>query len=235
MSAVSSIYMVSPINAILEGLYQTPCTLAELATHGDFGLGTFNDLDGELIRVDGETYQLDVDGVARRPDPLLGTPFAAVCHFEPYSTEPIRGMDQPEAFQSYLDQSVLSRNMMFAIRVDGHFGRVRTRSVPRTANHTPLVEATALQKVIDFTDVEGTLVGFYTPTFMPSVNVPGYHFHFITADRSRGGHLLECTVREAQCALQICTQMILNLPVTGDFLTTEFTRNARADIEKAER
>jgi acetolactate decarboxylase len=83
-NAPGHIFLVSPINAILEGLYETPITLTELASHGDFGIGTFNDLDGELLMVDGEIYRLDADGIAHRPAPEVCTPFAGVCHFKPY-------------------------------------------------------------------------------------------------------------------------------------------------------
>lgn len=230
-----NIFLVSPINAILEGLYETPITLAELSRHGDFGIGTFNDLDGELLMVDGAIYRLDADGWAHRPAPEVCTPFAGVCHFNPYSVESVSGIADMHGFEAFLDRSLLSRNMMFAIRAEGRFARVRTRSVPLTANHTPLVEATALQRLLDLEDVEGTIVGFYTPDFMPSVNVPGYHFHFITADRSRGGHVLSCEIIKADVSFQICTRMTLNLPFTADYLGVEFTRDARGDIETAER
>jgi acetolactate decarboxylase len=232
---VGRLYVVSPINAILEGLYETSTTLAQLAGHGDFGIGTFNDLDGELLRVDGVTYRLDAAGDASVPDAATGTPFAVVCTFAPYATETVGHLPDHAAFEHHLDRSLLSPNMMFAIRMDGHFKRVRTRSVPRTANHTALVDATRVQTLVDMADVDGTLVGFYTPPFMPSVNVPGYHFHFITADRRRGGHLIDCEIGSATVAYQICAEMLLNLPVTIDYLSVEFRRDARADIEQAER
>ncbi len=227
------IFMVSPINALLEGLYETPLTLFELAKHGDFGIGTFNDLDGEMLRVDGVTYQLDLDGQAHQPPLHTGTPFAAVCKFKPYASEPLAALSGHVALEAHLDQCLLSRNMMFAIRVDARFSWVRTRSVPKTHNYTPLVEATALQKVTDFKNISGTMVGFYTPAFMPSINVPGYHFHFISQDRLHGGHLFDFELIEGQVSLQLCSQLVLNLPMTTDYLGAEFLRDARADIEKA--
>ena len=125
--------------------------------------------------------------------------------------------------------------MMYAIRIDGEFSHVRTRSVHRTNNYTPLVEATASQVISEFDDVAGTLLGFYTPDFIPSVNVPGYHFHFITADRTRGGHLLECDLTKGSMAMQFYTRMDLNLPMTLDYLSADFNRDAAEDLEKAER
>ncbi len=226
--------MVSPINGIIEGLYEVPMTLEELSTHGDFGIGTFNDLDGELIRLDGQTFRLDVDGVAHIPAGEVCTPFATVTDFAPYSQEPIGLQQDKSALQAFLDKSLPSKNMLFAIRIDGHFQQMRTRSVPLSANHTPLVEATALEKVVNLGDVRGSLIGFYTPAFMPSINVPGYHFHFITDDRSRGGHLIDFTIVAAQMSIQLCHRMLVNLPMTLDYLGADFVRDARSDLLKAE-
>jgi acetolactate decarboxylase len=231
----NTVFMVSPINAILEGLYQTNTTMADLKRQGDFGLGTFNDLDGELILLDGVAYQLNADGIASIAPDTVRTPFATACRFTPFSVEPITKPLAFNEFETFLNDCLPSLNMLYAIRVDGEFQSVRSRSVPRTRNYTPLVDATAHQKESHFAQVEGTLVGFYTPSFMPSVNVPGYHFHFITGDRTRGGHLLACNVSRGQLSIQVCSRLSLNLPVTLDYLTAEFSRDPRKDIEKAER
>lgn len=230
-----AVYMSSPINALLEGFYETNLTIGMLKEKGDFGIGTFNDLDGELLLVDGEVFQLDVNAIAHRVRDDVKTPFASACFFRPFSTEEVESeLDYP-AFSRFLDQCLPSPNMLYAIRVEGFFRRVRTRSVPRTANYTPLVEATAEQKEACFEQVEGTLVGFYTPGFIPSVNVPGYHFHFIDAARSQGGHLLECHLLRGKIQLQSYSRLDLNIPMTMDYLCAEFERDARKDIEQAER
>ncbi len=227
--------MVSPINAILEGLYETPLTISELKQFGDFGIGTFNDLNGELILLDGIAYQFDVDGVVHKVKDDEKTPFAAACFFQPFSVEEIQSQLDYSALNSFLDRCLPSPNMLYAIRIDGSFSQIRTRSVPKTKNYTPLVEATAFQKEMRLKDVEGSLVGFYTPEFMPSVNVPGFHFHFITSDRRLGGHLLECDLTSGNLSIQICNRLVLNLPMTLDYLSVDFHRDARKDLEKAER
>ena len=230
----SSIFMSSPINAILEGFYETNLTMAELKKKGDFGIGTFNDLDGELILIDGSVYQMDISGNVCMVDDDVKTPFATACFFKPSSHEVIRNRLDHEAFNRFLDVCLPSRNMMHAIRVNGFFSRMRTRSVPRTANYTPLVEATALQKESEFENVRGTLVGFFTPDFVPSINVPGYHFHFITENRKHGGHLLECDIDDGLLEIQFYSRLDLNFPITIDYLCADFDRDARKDIEKAE-
>lgn len=233
--AHSEIFMVSPINAILEGLYETSLTISELKQHGDFGIGTFNDLNGELVLLDGIAYQFDVYGIAHKVKDEEKTPFAASCFFKPFSAEEILPQLNYSSFISFLDRCLPSPNMLYAIRINGNFSRVRTRSVAKTKNYTPLVEATAFQKELILERVEGTLVGFYTPKFMPSVNVPGYHFHFITNDCSRGGHMLECELNSGRLSMQICNRLVLNLPMTLDYLSVDFNRDARSDLEKAER
>jgi len=227
--------MPSPINAVLEGLYEANTTMAELKRHGDFGIGTFNDLDGEMIIVDGQIFQMDIEGCAHSVDNDEKTPFAAVCKFKAISTDLIDKPIDADKFNDLLDKCLPSRNMMYAIRIEGLFSKVRTRAVQKTANYTPLVEATSAQKESVFENVEGTLVGFYTPDFIPSVNVPGYHFHFITADRDKGGHVLECGLNKGTIAIQFYTRLDLNLPVTLDYLSADFNRNAAEDLEKAER
>ncbi len=231
----NTIFMVSPINAIIEGLYETSLSLGELKQHGDFGIGTFNDLNGELVLVDGVVHQLDINGDAQKVSDQEKTPFAAACFFEPFSVEDIQTPLDYREFNAFLDRCLPSPNMLYAIKIEGLFSHVRTRSVPKTDNHTPLVEATAHQKESIFDDVRGTLIGFYTPGFIPSVNVPGYHFHFITADCSRGGHLLECVLTSGRLSIQICSQLNLNLPMTLDYLSADFQRDAEKDLKKAER
>jgi acetolactate decarboxylase len=230
-----AVFMPCPINAILEGFYETGTTMATLKEKGDFGIGTFNDLDGELVLVDGVVRQLDAAGDAHPVDDDQKTPFAAVCSFEPISRETIETAHSYEAFNGLLESLLPSPNMLYAIRVDGSFKHVRTRSLHRTANYTPLVEATASQVESTFRDTEGTLVGFYTPDFIPSVNVPGFHFHFLTGDKSRGGHLLDCHFLRGTIGVQFHTRLDLNLPLTLDYLSADFKRDAEKDLEEAER
>lgn len=231
----ASLYMSSPINALLEGFYSDEITIASLKEKGDFGIGTFNQLDGELIALDGAFYQLDLNGDAHPVRDDLKTPFATVCRFAPMFTESFPRPLSSEAFTRQLETMLPSENMFYALRMEGTFDEVKTRSVPRTENYRPLSEATDHQRVRTFNDVTGTLVGFYTPSFMPSVNVPGYHFHFIDQARSAGGHVLRVAPRTLMVHLQLFFSMELSLPKTLDYLTAEFARDARSDLDKAEK
>jgi acetolactate decarboxylase len=229
------LYMSSPINALLEGFYRDDITIDTLKTKGNFGIGTFNNLDGELVALGGRFWQLDLDGNARECEGTMKTPFSTVCAFAPMLTDEIAEPATWEAFGERLKTMLPSDNMFYAIHMRGAFRSVKTRSVPRTENYRPLSEATDHQKLREFADVEGHLVGFYTPSFVPSVNVPGYHFHFIDSEFRAGGHLLGCEPEKLEIRLQIFSSMELTLPKTLDYLTASFTRDAKKDLEKAER
>ena len=230
----SMLYMSSPINALLEGFYRDDITIKTLKKKGNFGIGTFNNLDGEMIALNGSFFHLDFDGNARPVTNGMKTPFATVCRFKPMLTEEIAAPLSYEAFGEQLKRILPSDNMFYAIHMEGRFQTVDTRSVPQTENYKPLSEATDHQKIRHFKDVEGHLVGFYTPSFIPSVNVPGYHFHFIDNTFSSGGHLLSCQPEHLNIRLQMFFSMELTLPKTLDYLTVSFTRDAKKDLEKAE-
>jgi len=57
-----TIYQVSTSGALVQGVYQGCVRVADLKRHGDFGLGTFDSLDGEGIMVDGTCWQACSDG-----------------------------------------------------------------------------------------------------------------------------------------------------------------------------
>lgn len=231
----NSLYMSSPINALLEGFYRDDITINTLKQKGDFGIGTFNNLDGELIAINGKYFQLDLDGNANQISDNMKTPFSTVCFFRPMLFEEFTSHLKYDKFIESLKKVLPSDNMFYAIKMQGKFKYVKTRSVPKTKNYQPLSEATDHQKIRIFNNVSGFLAGFYTPSFVPSVNVPGYHFHFIDKDYKAGGHLLNCEPVNIKISLQIFFSMELTLPKTLDYLTANFTRDAEKDLEKAEK
>ena len=231
----NTVYLSAPINALVEGLYVENTTIAQVRRHGDFGLGTFNYLDGEMVLLDGKVYQIRSDGNVYDVSDDERSPFACVTFFSPDTFDDIEGTPGQEDLMGILDNLIPSQNMLYAIRIDGTFSHVRTRAVPRSENYRPLVEATKDQPVFDFHNVAGSLAGFYTPRFMESLNAPGYHLHFLTDDRRQGGHLIGCTPDKVRIGVQHVPGLEVGLPVTLDYLTTDLTRNIGEDLDKAEK
>ncbi|HSR11991.1 MAG TPA: acetolactate decarboxylase [Thermodesulfobacteriota bacterium] len=231
-----SLYLCAPVNALVEGIYEEKIPLREIKRHGDFVLGTFNHLDGEMVLLDGRVYQICGDGqVNQVSDESVLTPFAAVTFYRPLSEEKLAEEVSYESFLDWLGALLPSPNIFYAIRIEGAFSRMKARSVTRQENYRPLAEAARDQSVFEWRDIQGTLAGFYTPSFVPSVSVPGLHLHFLSNDLGRGGHLLECIPREVRAGVQMIYNLELSLPKSLDYLTWDFRRDARADLHKAER
>lgn len=230
-----TVYLCAPINAIVEGIYEECIPFTEVKRHGDFGLGTFDHLDGEMVMLDGDIYQITTDGRTQQVDDTALTPFAAVAFYEPTATVELPGPLDEQGFEAWLLGLLPSPNIFYALRFDGEFDAIKTRSVPKTECYVPLVEVAAHQPVFDFTDMTGTLAGFYTPAFMGAVSVPGLHLHLLSADRQHGGHLLGCRPRAGRVGIQPLTTLELALPATEYYLNWNFSRDVGADLKKAER
>jgi acetolactate decarboxylase len=235
LGASDMIYQVSTATALVAGIYQGAVRVGVLREHGDLGLGTFEDLDGEMVIVDGHFFQVRCDGSVREVGDAVLSPFAVITRFAP---EPVVTLDQcPDMgrLTSRFDTLRHSDNVFFALRVDGQFDYIRTRAMCLTKEGVPLVQAAAVQPEFEFRDIQGTLVGFWTPEYAKTFNVPGYHLHFVSDDRSRGGHLLQC--RGSNLRLQIQREgdyYHIALPETEDFLKADLRRDPAADLAQAE-
>ena len=186
------LFQASTIGALLDGAFDGDLSFAELAEHGDLGLGTLNRLDGEMIALDGEFFRADVDGAIEPIPALAKTPFAVVTRFEPEVDERIEGPLAQADLLARIDRLIPADAPSCAIRLDGRFELVRARSVPaQSPPYRPLAEVVADQHVFELEDVAGTMLGFRFPAYAEGIEVAGYHLHFISDDRARGGHVLD--------------------------------------------
>lgn len=235
MSPNNHVYLCAPINALVEGIYEEKIPFTEVKKHGDFGLGTFDHLDGEMIMLDGQIFQILSDGRVEEIDDDALTPFACVTFFQAEQEAMLSGDHAYDDFMAWLEKLLPSPNLFYALRIDGSFSYIKTRSVPKQECYRPLVEVAAEQPIFEFEAIEGTLAGFYTPEFMGSLSVPGMHLHFLSADQRHGGHLLECRPHKAKVGVQVLDKMELGLPLSEAYLHWDFHRNINEDLEKAEK
>jgi acetolactate decarboxylase len=232
---MNTIYISTPVSALVEGIYEENVSFAEIKLHGDFGLGTFNDLDGEMVMLNGITYQINFEGHINVINDEALSPFACVTFFKPIFHDDIRDEMDYQAFVEMLYSLLPSPNLFYAIRVEGSFAHVKTRSVPRQESYRPIVEIAKSQSTFDFNEIEGNIVGFFTPSFMASMNVPGFHLHFLSSDKKHGGHLLECRPLRCRIDIQLIDSVEISLPITLDYLTQDFSRNIEQDLNKVEK
>lgn len=223
------LFQASTIASLLDGAYEGDLTFAELREHGDLGLGTLNGLDGEMIALDGRFYRADADGHIHPVDGGARTPFAVVVFFEPtIEVAAVQG-DPLEAVEALRppDASVL------AVRLDGEFELIRARSIPRQRPpYRPLAEVAREQRVFELSDVSGSVVGFCFPDYAEGLELTGFHLHFITADRLRGGHVLDCRVRRARLRIDPSSDWQVELPPGVELDAGHVDRAALERIER---
>ena len=230
------VFQTSTINALLKGIYDGDVSFGELKSNGDFGIGTFNALDGEMIGLEGTFYQIKVDGVAYPVEDSMKTPFAVVTFFAPDKTVMLDTTNNYKQLKTYLDGLLPSQNIFYAIKVEGKFKYIKTRSVPgQNKPYPPLLEVVKEQSIFEFQDIEGTIVGFRSPNYVQGMNVPGYHMHFITRDRKGGGHLLECRIQDVKVEIDNINNFFMALPHGGEFYRVDLAQDKKKDLETVEK
>jgi hypothetical protein len=75
---VHTLFQVSTSGALVQGIYERAVSSTFLLNYGDFGIGTFDNLDGEMVVLDGVIYQVRSDGIVNKIVDDTGTPFAVV-------------------------------------------------------------------------------------------------------------------------------------------------------------
>jgi acetolactate decarboxylase len=191
----------------------------DLKDYGDFGLGTFDRLDGEMVVLDGAVYQAKADGSIHVANDSAKTPFAEVTSFQPDVVLSLEGSYNLTELERYLEGHLPTKNLFYAIRIDGTFDRMTTRSVHAQRRPYPsLEEALENQTVSELGPTAGTVVGFSSPEYFGGLVATGYHFHFVDGNRSRGGHVLDLQTTNATVIVDQTSEFDLLLPEEGTFL-----------------
>lgn len=187
-----TLFQVSTFGALMEGDYHGRVAFSELRKHGDFGIGTFDALDGEMVAIGGRYFQVTADGLVHPVADGMETPFATVTFFEPDIVFAVPRADNLSDFTRQVREVLPSENRIYAVRVRGEFLHVLARSVPRQEEPYPrLADVVKNQSVFSFNGTRGVAAGFYMPEYASGLNVPGFHLHYITDDRMGGGHVLD--------------------------------------------
>ncbi len=204
-------FQASTLDSLFAGRLEGDLSFAELAEHGDLGIGTLNALDGEMIAVDGRFMRADAEGAIGDVPPDARTPFAVVTFFEPSESFALEGPLDHDAFLERIDRHTGAPSA--ALRIDGRFELVRARSVPRQRPpYRSLSEVAHDQHVFELHDATGTMVGFRFPDYAQGLEVPGYHLHFVDSERGRGGHVLACRPLAVEVRLDPSSELHVELP-----------------------
>src|SRR5689334_15409648 len=230
------LFQASTIGALLDGAFDGDLSFGELSEHGDLGLGTLNHLDGEMVALDGEFFRADVDGNVTEVGREKRTPFAVVTRFEASVDKRLSDEELThEELLRQLDRLVPDDASSCAVRLDGRFELLRARSVPRQEPpYRPLTEVVADQHVFELERLDGSIVGFRFPEFAEGIEVSGWHLHFVSEDRTRGGHVLECRPATAHVGVDPSSELHVELPPGIDLRDREAAQATHEAIERVE-
>ena len=229
-----TLYQVSTSTALVEGVYQGCVTVGDIKTHGDFGLGTFDALDGEGLMLDGQVYQAHGDGTVTEPGNAATAPFWVSANFKPDREVLLNSVQSWEDLCAQIDAHRNSQNLFAAIRIDGVFDVIHYRVACKSAAGTDLVTATSHQAEFTLNQLQGSMMGFWSPTYARTFNIPGYHLHLLSADHYHGGHVLGVKGSNLKLQLMDGDKLVMALPESPQFLQADLSGDPTAALSKAE-
>ncbi len=233
-----TVYQVALLQSLTQGYYDGIINVSDLKTHGDIGIGTFEGVNGEMIVLDGKVYQALSDGSVQEAADTETVPFSNVTFFDSDVTVDMTEIENMAAFKSALDKTVSEKgkNMFYMIKVNGTFEKMLVRSeLKQEKPYKTLDKALETdQREFNYENIAGTVVGLYCPDYMSGLNAAGWHFHFISDDKTKGGHILELSFKNAKAELDITPSFDLALSDNADFQSMELAKNVDDAIKKVE-
>jgi acetolactate decarboxylase len=212
------LFQVSTLDALLQGIYDGSFTVGQLKQQGDFGLGTYAGLDGEMIVVDGHYYHMRSNGVLSESTDDEIAPFAAVTRFKPGVQFTVNQATLSD-LSTLIDAVLPSKNFFYAIRIHGTFTAMTTRAIPmQFLPYPPLAVLVPIESMFNYTNVVGTAVDIRSPVFVSGINQAAHHYHFVSDDLKAGGHSLAFTTGRVTVEIQTLRRYALWLPNDEPFV-----------------
>ncbi len=208
----SVLYQAGSFAIFEKGEYSEVFSIDEMNHLGNFGVGGFEDMDGELLQLDGTVYQITKDGLVNTPPGDTGVCFGNTLNFTPESSYTIQETSTLEELYAVIKESLPDPEQIYAVRVDGPFTNLSFRSIPiQEKPYPPLSAVIDNQSIFHLENATGTIAGFWFPGWMDGVNYAGFHLHFITDERDAGGHILTAESGVNTLSIQQVSQLNLYL------------------------
>ncbi|WP_185716152.1 acetolactate decarboxylase [Larkinella knui] len=227
-------YQYSIIDALLAGVFDGNLTLGELKTKGDFGIGTFNRVDGELIVDQGKVYQISHDGSIHEMADQDSTSIAFVKFFKADTSFMVKNTELGQLEKDLM--AALPANEMYAIRMKGHFSKLTSRAPGPAKKPYPTLKdhLAKAQYLFNLTNTRGVVVGFLLPGYLAKVNVPGFHFHYLADDHKSGGHIFDFTATELTVEIDKIKGYSVELNTNADFDKISLDKDRQEELKKIE-
>lgn len=229
------LYQYSTIDALLAGSYDGEMTVEELGKHGDFGLGTYNKLDGEMIVIDGTFYKMQGSGSVVKVDKSSQTPFAVVTNFVPTFETELKDITSLADLEKKVNSLLENKGVFQAIRVKGNFDEMTTRAIaPQEKPYKPMIEVAKTQSIFHLGKTQGELIAFRSPAFVKGFNVPGYHWHYLSADQKMGGHVLSLALSKVNLKIAEVSNVEIKIPTSKAFAAVDQSIDRSKELHEVE-
>ena len=233
-----TVYQVALLQSLTQGYYDGIIKVSELKEHGDIGIGTFEGVNGEMIILDGKVYQALGDGSVQEAADDETVPFSNVTFFDKDGSVELSGIKDINALKEKLNSMVEEngRNLFYFVKVSGTFEKMNVRSeLKQEKPYKPLDEALATdQREFNYDNIKGTVVALYCPDYMGGLNTPGWHFHFVSDDKTKGGHILDLSFDKATAEYDTTPEFEMYLTDNDDFQKIELSKDVSNAIKKVE-
>ena len=233
------IYQVSTLQALAMGYTHSVITVEEFLKHGDIGLGTFEDVNGEMIILDGRCYRAEENGDIIEAEAKMGVPFAVTSFLQKDRQVSLKEIDSIDSLKRELDLIIeedFGLNSIHIVRINGFFEKISARSEsPYKSQHVSLKEILQkTQKEYFFDDIKGSLVCVYFPDYMDGINAPGWHLHFLSEDKALGGHVFDLKMKEGEIIANKISNIHIQLPNSPAFDTYSLKEASQDEIKEIE-
>lgn len=233
-----TIHQVSLLQGLMLGDYYGSISVKELKKMGDTGIGTFDKLDGELIMTDGVVYKAKSDGSVEIVADDVLIPFSNVTKFDKDIEFSASNTSNIESLKNILDEKVkaTNSNLYYMAKITGTFSKMNVRSeLPQKEPYKPLAEVLKTdQTFFNYENIDGTVIALYMPPYMGNLNATGWHLHFISKDRKKGGHILELSIASATIEMDQTQGFTTYIPDGEFFKSLDLTVDQDDDIKEVE-
>ena len=226
---------VSLFSVLLSGRYDGVIAIGELKKLGNMAIATMDRLDGEMQMIDGVVYQACADGHVYLPTDDATIPFGTIADFHATHTLNLSDIPSYETFETRIDELCAEENIPLAIHFIGDFRHMKVRTVARQEKDgVGLADAAKNEAVFEYTDVRGDLVGFRLPGYVNGVNAPGWHLHFVDAERQHGGHVVNFSLRDGELQYCYANDIQIWLPDAATLAGLNLARDWSEELKRAE-
>jgi acetolactate decarboxylase len=233
-----TVFQVALLQSLTQGYYDGIIKVSELKQHGDIGIGTFEGVNGEMIVLDGKVYQALGDGSVQEADDNETVPFSNVTFFDKDLSVTLTQTDDINSLKEALTATVNDngKNLFYMVKINGTFQKMNVRSeLKQEKPYKSLDQALATdQREFNYDNIKGTVVALYCPDYMGGLNTPGWHFHFVSDDKTKGGHILDLAFDSAQAEFDATQDFDMYLSDNSEFQKMELSKDVSDAIKKVE-